>query len=230
MLIPCIDLMDGKAVQLVRGRKKALDADPFEMLEKFRGFPAIQVIDLNAAIGTGDNSKITKKLCRGAACYVGGGIRTIERVREVAGLGAKKIIIGTSAFRDGEIDHKFLVAARRAAGKNRIMIALDTSRGRIVVRGWRHRTQLRAVDVIPELERYCSAFLCTYVDKEGMMQGTSLRWFRTLRKATDLPITAAGGITTMEDVRALSKLDIDAAVGMAIYTGKLPLNPEAYRS
>ena len=230
MLIPCIDLMDGKAVQLVRGRKKALDADPFEMLEKFRGFPAIQVIDLNAAIGNGDNSSLTKKLCRRAACYVGGGIRTVDRVREVAGLGAKKIIIGTAAFHEGEIDRKFLAAARRAAGKTRIMIALDTSRGRIVVRGWRHRTPLRAVDVIPELERYCSAFLCTYVDKEGMMQGTNLRWFRSLRDATRLPITAAGGITTMQDIQALSNLNIDAAVGMAIYTGRLPLNPEAYSS
>ena len=227
MLIPCIDLMGGTAVQLVRGRRKALDADPFEMLQKFRGFPAIQVIDLDAAIGGGNNDRLLKRLCRRAPCRVGGGVRTVERVRELAELGAQKIIIGTAAFSDGEINRKFLAAARRAAGKKLLMVALDTSRGRIVVRGWRKSTGLRAEDVIPALEPYCSGFLCTYVDKEGMMQGTSLRWFRRLRKVTKLPITAAGGITTMEEVEALAKMNIDAAVGMAIYTGKLPLTAQS---
>ena len=223
MLIPCIDLMGDTAVQLVRGRKKALEADPFEMLKRFRGFPAIQVIDLDAAIGTGDNSELLKKLCRKAPCRVGGGVRSVERVKELAALGAKKIIIGTSAFKDGEIDRKFLSAATKAVGKKLLTVALDTSRGRIVVRGWRKRTGLRAEEVMPKLEPYCSGFLCTYVDKEGMMQGTSLRWFRRLRQATKLPITAAGGITTMEEVEALAKMNIDAAVGMAIYTGKMSL-------
>ena len=227
MLIPCIDLMDGKAVQLVRGRKKALEADPFEMLARFRGFPAIQVIDLDAAMGKGNNYKILKRLCRQAPCRVGGGVRTLERVGELADLGAKKIIIGTAAFREGEIDRSFLSAAKKAVGQKLLMVALDTSRARIVVKGWRERTGLRAEDVIPALEPYCSGFLCTYVDKEGMMQGTSLRWFRRLRKTTELPITAAGGITAMEEVQALAKMDIDAAVGMAIYTGKLPLDQGA---
>src|ERR1039458_2155569 len=134
MLIPCIDLMDGKAVQLVRGRKKALEADPFEMLAKFRGFPAIQVIDLDAAMGKGNNYKILKRLCRQAPCRVGGGVRTLERVQELAALGAKKIIIGTAAFREGEIDRSFLSAARKAVGKKLLMVALDTSRARIVVK------------------------------------------------------------------------------------------------
>jgi len=223
MIIPCIDLMDGKAVQLVRGRKKALEADPFEMLQKFRGFPVIHVIDLDAALDRGNNDKIVARLCQKAACKVGGGVRTVERVRELADLGAKQIIIGTAAFSEEGINRKFLAAARRAVGKKRLMIALDTSRGRIVVKGWRARTGLRAEDVIPALEPYCSGFLCTYVDKEGMMQGTNLRWFRKLRKVTDLPITAAGGITTMEEIEALAMMNMDAAIGMAIYTGKLRL-------
>ncbi|MBI1955443.1 MAG: 1-(5-phosphoribosyl)-5-[(5-phosphoribosylamino)methylideneamino] imidazole-4-carboxamide isomerase [Acidobacteria bacterium] len=221
MIIPCIDLMDGKAVQLVRGRRKALEADPFEMLQKFRGFPVIHVIDLDAAMGQGSNAKVLRRLCRKAPCRVGGGVRTVERVRELAAHGAKQIIIGTAAFNEEGINRKFLAAARRAVGKKRIMIALDTSRGRIVVKGWRARTRLRAEDVIPALEPYCSGFLCTYVDKEGMMQGTSLRWFRKLRQVTDLPITAAGGITTIEETEALAKMRMDAAIGMAIYTGKL---------
>ena len=223
MIIPCIDLMDGKAVQLVRGRKKALEANPFEMLQKFRGFPVIHVIDLDAALDRGNNDKIVARLCQKAACKVGGGVRTVERVRELADLGAKQIIIGTAAFSEEGINRKFLAAARRAVGKKRLMIALDTSRGRIVVKGWRARTGLRAEDVIPALEPYCSGFLCTYVDKEGMMQGTNLRWFRKLRKVTDLPITAAGGITTMEEIEALAMMNMDAAIGMAIYTGKLRL-------
>jgi phosphoribosylformimino-5-aminoimidazole carboxamide ribotide isomerase len=223
LLIPCIDLMGGKAVQLVRGRKKALDADPFEMLKKFRGFPAIQVIDLDAAITGGNNDSILKRLCKRGPCRVGGGVRSVERVRELADLGAQKIIIGTAAFLDGGVNHQFLKAARRAVGKKLLMIALDTSRGRIVVKGWRKSTGLKAEDVIPELEPYCSSFLCTYVDKEGMMQGTSLRWFGKLRAATDLPITAAGGITTQAEIESLAKMKIDAAVGMAVYTGRLSL-------
>ncbi|MCZ6753570.1 MAG: HisA/HisF-related TIM barrel protein [Acidobacteria bacterium] len=226
MIIPCIDLMDGKAVQLIRGRKKALEVEnPLDMLKKFRGFPVIQVIDLDAAMGRGDNRKTVAHLCRRASCRVGGGVRTTERVRELAELGARQVIIGTAAFREGGVNRSFLAAARKAAGKKFVVIALDSSRGRIVVRGWRGRTGLRAEEVIPALEPYCSGFLCTYVDKEGMMQGTSLRWFRRLRKATKLPITAAGGITTQAEVEALAKMEIDAAVGMAIYTGKLKLHP-----
>ena len=224
MIIPCIDLMDGKAVQLVRGRRKALEADPMEMLQKFKGFPIIHVIDLDAAMGQGSNDRIVQRLCRKAPCRVGGGVRTVERVRELAALGAKQIIVGTAAFSAGGINRQFLAAARRAVGKKHLMIALDTSRGRIVVKGWRARTGLRAEDVIPELEPYCSGFLCTYVDKEGMMQGTNLRWFRRLRQFTRRPLVAAGGITTMEEVEALAAMSIDAAVGMAIYTGKLRLD------
>jgi phosphoribosylformimino-5-aminoimidazole carboxamide ribotide isomerase len=223
MIVPCIDLMAGKAVQLVRGREKKLEADPMEMLRQFRGFPVIHVIDLDAAMGQGSNDRIVARLCGKRPCRVGGGVRTVERVRELKALGAEQIIIGTAAFERDGINRKFLAAARRAAGKRRLMLALDTSRGRIVVKGWRARTGLRAEDVIPDLEPYCSGFLCTYVDKEGMMRGTNLRWFRSLRQATSLPITAAGGITTKEEVEALAALGMDAAVGMAIYTGKLRL-------
>ena len=219
--------MDGKAVQLVRGRTKALEADPMEMLRKFRGFPVIHVIDLDAAMGRGNNDKLVARLCRKRTCRVGGGVRTVERARELKELGAQQIIIGTAAFAENGVNKKFLTAARRAVGKKLLMVALDTSRGRIVVKGWRARTSLRAEDVIPELEPYCSGFLCTYVDKEGMMQGTNLRWFRRLRQVTDLPITAAGGITTMKEVEALAQMNIDAAIGMAIYTGKLKFGAPA---
>jgi phosphoribosylformimino-5-aminoimidazole carboxamide ribotide isomerase len=223
MIIPCIDLMDGKAVQLVRGRRKALETDAMEMVRKFKGFPIIHVIDLDAALGQGNNDRLVVRICGKIPCRVGGGVRTVARAKELAALGARQIIIGTAAFSEDGINQKLLAAARRAVGKKRLMIALDTARGKIVVRGWRASTGLRAEEVIPMLEPYCSGFLCTYVDKEGMMQGTSLRWFRRLRKTTKLPITAAGGITTQEEVQALEELGMDAAVGMAIYTGKLRL-------
>lgn len=225
MIIPCIDLMDGKAVQLVRGRRKVLEADPMEMVRKFKAFPIIHVIDLDAALGQGNNDKLVARICRNMPCRVGGGVRTVKRAEELAALGARQVIIGTAAFTEGGINRKFLAAARRAVGKKRLIVALDTAKGRIVVRGWRARTKLRAEDVIQELEPYCAGCLCTYVDKEGMMQGTNLRWFRRLRQATKLPITAAGGITTKKEVEALEKLGMDAAVGMAVYTGRLKLEP-----
>ncbi|MSO19789.1 MAG: 1-(5-phosphoribosyl)-5-[(5-phosphoribosylamino)methylideneamino] imidazole-4-carboxamide isomerase [Acidobacteria bacterium] len=223
MIVPCIDLMDGMAVQLVRGREKKLEVDPMVMLRKFRGFPVINVIDLDAALGTGNNDKMVARLCRRRPVRVGGGVRSVARVRELVALGAQQIIIGTAAFGEDGVNEKFLRSVRRAAGKRRIVLALDTSRGRIVVRGWRARTGLRAEDVIPQVEPYCGGLLCTYVDKEGMMQGTNLRWFARLRAATRLPIIAAGGITTQQEVDALEQMGMDAAVGMAVYTGKLRL-------
>jgi phosphoribosylformimino-5-aminoimidazole carboxamide ribotide isomerase len=230
MLVPCIDLMDGKAVQLVRGRRKALETDAMEMVRRFQGFPIINVIDLDAALGRGNNDKVIARICAKRACRVGGGVRTVERVKELKALGARQIIIGTAAFTADGINTKFLAAARRVAGKKKLMIALDTARGRIVVKGWRARTGLRAEDVIPQLEPYCGGFLCTYVDKEGMMQGTNLRWFRRLRDTTKLPIVAAGGITTNDEIESLAALGMDAAVGMAIYTGKLKLDAPSNRA
>ncbi len=224
MIIPCIDLMDGKVVQLVQGRDKALEGgSPEEMLRKFAAFPEIQVIDLDAAIGRGSNDSIVEYLAARAATRVGGGVRTADRARKLVAQGARKVIIGTAAFQPGGINEAFLGEAAAAAGRERLIVALDSMGGRIVVKGWREATDLSAEEVISRLEPYCSGFLCTYVDKEGMLQGTDLDWFRRLRAATALEITAAGGITTLEEVRALQKMNVHAALGMAIYTGRLSL-------
>jgi len=134
------------------------------------------------------------------------------------------VIVGTSAFAADGPNHAFLQPLMDAIGRERIVLALDSKDGRIVVKGWQEATHFTAEEVIHQLAPYCSGFLCTYVDKEGMMQGTDLDWFRRLRAATDLEITAAGGITTVDDIRALAAMDIHAAVGMAIYTGRLALN------
>jgi phosphoribosylformimino-5-aminoimidazole carboxamide ribonucleotide (ProFAR) isomerase len=211
-------------VQLVQGREKALEGGtPDEMLAKFAAFPEIQVIDLDAAMGKGSNDAIVVYLASRAVTRVGGGVRTPERARKLVEQGARKVIIGTAAFEAGGINELFLRAASEAVGRDRLIVALDSMGGRVVVKGWREATDLSAEEVISRLEPYCSGFLCTYVDKEGMLQGTDLEWFRRLRAATSLELTAAGGITTLEEVRELQRMNVHAALGMAIYTGRLNL-------
>lgn len=224
MILPCIDLMDGKVVQLVQGREKALEAEaPEVMLRRFAAFRQIQVIDLDAALGRGSNEDIVARLASQAAIRVGGGVRTVERARRLVEQGARKVIVGTSAFTASGVNEAFLEAVARAIGRERLIVALDSRGGHIVVRGWQEATALSAEDVLARLEPYCSGFLCTYVDKEGMLSGTDLDWFRRLRAATALELTAAGGITTMEEVRELVGMGVHVALGMAIYTGRLDL-------
>jgi phosphoribosylformimino-5-aminoimidazole carboxamide ribotide isomerase len=224
MILPCIDLMDGKVVQLIRGREKALEGgSPDEMLLKFAPFPQIQVIDLDAAMGRGSNDGIVRMLASNAVARVGGGVRTVERAQALVEQGAHRVVVGTSAFAKSGVNQPFLAALRDAVGSERLIIAVDSKNGRIVVKGWREATEFTAEEVLRLLEPYCSGFLCTYVDKEGMMQGTDLDWFSRLRAATTLELTAAGGITTMEEVRALLAMGIHVALGMAIYTGRLRL-------
>ena len=224
MIIPCIDLMDGKVVQLVQGREKALEGDsPDQMLRKFSAFPQIQVIDLDAAMGRGVNDDLVEMLASKAVIRAGGGVRTVERAQTLLRQGAYRVIVGTSAFNAEGPNHEFLKSLETAVGRDRIVLALDTKGGRIVIKGWQEATSFTAEEVISQLEPYCSGFLCTYVDKEGMMQGTDLDWFRRLRAATNMEITAAGGITTIDDIRALTAMNIHCALGMAIYTGRLDL-------
>lgn len=225
MIFPCIDLMDGKVVQLVQGREKALEADsPDEMLRRFSAFPEIQVIDLDAALGRGSNDDLVRGIASKVAARVGGGVRDAARARALVEQGARKIIVGTSAFTRDGINEPLLADICDAVGRERIIIAVDSKGGRIVVKGWQEATDLTAETVLFRLEPYCSGFLCTYVDKEGMMQGTDLDWFRRLRAATSLELTAAGGITTLDDVQALLDMDVHAALGMAVYTGRLSLD------
>jgi phosphoribosylformimino-5-aminoimidazole carboxamide ribotide isomerase len=224
MIIPCIDLMGGVVVQLVQGRAKALEAgDPVSMLNSFAAFPSIQVIDRDAAIGQESNEAILIDLARRARIRAGGGVRTVEKARRLIDCGVEQVVIGTAAFTPGGVDHDFLESLTTAVPKKAISIALDSKEGRIVVKGWRESLTVAAEDVIHQLEPYCGGFLCTYVDKEGMMQGTDLDWFRRLRASTAHEITAAGGITTYEEIRALQQMNVHAALGMALYTGRLEL-------
>jgi phosphoribosylformimino-5-aminoimidazole carboxamide ribonucleotide (ProFAR) isomerase len=224
VLIPCIDLQDGQAVQLVHGRRRELAVgDVFGLLHKFRGYPWLHVIDLDAAMGKGSNEELARALCAQARTKFrmkvrfGGGIRTVPRAKEIAGWGMSQMIVGSAVFRGGKVNLPFLRRLARTVNRKRIVIALDTLKGRITIHGWRRRIVPQAEEVMAQLEPYCAGFLCTDVDREGTMMGANLKWFRTLRDATHHPIIAAGGIRTKREIAALGKIGMDAAVGMALY-------------
>jgi phosphoribosylformimino-5-aminoimidazole carboxamide ribotide isomerase len=228
VLIPCIDLQDGKAVQLVHGRKRELAlTNVFGLLKKFRKYQWLHVIDLDAAMGKRSNNELARELCAraqtdyGMKVRIGGGIRSVSRAEEIAGWGARQIIVGSAAFHKGEVNTRFLRQLTKKVARKRIIIALDTSKGRITIHGWRRRLSLQAEQVMAKLEPSCAGFLCTDVDREGTMTGANLKWFRSLRSATTCPIIAAGGIKTHREIAALEHMGIDAAVGMAMYKNRL---------
>ncbi len=228
MLIPCIDLQGGQAVQLVHGRKRELAvADIFGLLKKFKEYPWLHIIDLDAAMGKGQNNDLVRELCQserkkfGMKVRVGGGIRTVARAEEIAGWGTDQIIVGSATFHQGKINTEFLTRLTKKVPKRKVIIALDTARGRITIHGWRKRIALQAEKVMTQLEPFCAGFLCTDVDREGTMTGANLEWFLKLRDATSHPIIAAGGIKTRREIAALEKIGMDAAVGMAMYKNRL---------
>lgn len=228
MLIPCIDLQDGRAVQLVHGRRRELAiADVFGLLERFRKYPWLHVIDLDAAMGKGSNDELARAVCVrartkfGMKVRFGGGIRTIPRAKQIAEWGTSQIIVGSAVFRGGKVNLRFLRELRRAVNRKRVVIALDTCKGRIAIHGWRRRIVLQAEQVIAELEPFCAGFLCTDVDREGTMMGANMEWFEKLRDATHHLIIAAGGIRTKREIAALDRIGMDAAVGMALYKNGL---------
>jgi phosphoribosylformimino-5-aminoimidazole carboxamide ribotide isomerase len=228
LLIPCIDLQDGQAVQLVHGRKRELAvADVFGLLRQFKKYPWLHIIDLDAAMGKGKNDELTHGLCArarkefGMKVRVGGGIRTVARATEIASWGANQIIIGSAAFHGANVNTRFLQRLTNIMNPERIVIALDTAKSKITIHGWRKRLALQAEQTFSQLEPFCAGFLCTDVDREGTMTGANLAWFRTLRDATSRPIIAAGGIKTRREIAALEKIGMDAAVGMALYKNQL---------
>ena len=224
MIVPCIDLMEGKVVQLVQGKEKFLELpDPLAVLKKFAGYPEIQVIDLDAAMGKKENNAaMVRQLCLRKRCRVGGGIRSVERARAVVEGGAIKAIVGSSAFTPQGTNEDFLRELSASVPREKILVAVDSLGDRVAIRGWHETLPLTSAQALPWLEPFCSGFLCTYIDAEGKLQGTNIEWFRKLRTVTKLPITAAGGITTEEEIAALDELGMDAALGMSIYRRVFP--------
>ena len=224
MLIPSIDLQHGQVVQLVQGERLALAFDDVDQwIARFAGRPTVQLIDLDAAKGEGGNEALVARICAALPCRVGGGVRTVERARALLSAGATDVIVGSSLFTAAGIDRDFARTLSASIPRERIIAAVDSRGGRVVIHGWRTTLDVSAVAAIQQLDPFVGGFLYTHVDREGLMQGTDMDAIRAVRAATSLPVTAAGGITTMEEIDYLDSIGVDAVVGMALYTGKLPI-------
>ena len=220
MLIPSIDLLGGRIVQLAQGEKLRLAFDDFEYwIEKFSRFPLVQLIDLDAAMRQGDNSALVAQIAKRLPCQAGGGIHSIERARQVLDAGARRVIIGSALFSEpGTVNTAFAAALTASVGAERVVAGIDTKGGRIAVKGWKAQVALTPDEAIPQLEAYAGAFLYTHVDGEGLMQGFPIETAARLRKLTQRQLVVAGGVRSRQEVDALDALGADAVVGMAVYT------------
>lgn len=239
MLIPSIDLQGGRIVQLVQGERLALEShDTDAWIERFRRFPKVQLIDLDAAMGVGHNDALVRQIAAALPCRVGGGVRSVGRAQDLIAAGAQAVIVGSAFFdarrlaeRDPSlpaaaalVKGDFAQALADAVGPERIIGAVDSKAGFVVIHGWKTKLAITAVEAVQLLEPCCGEFLYTHVDKEGLMQGTDMEAIHAVARATSRRVTAAGGITTQAEIAALDAMGVDAVVGMAIYTGALELD------
>lgn len=214
MIIPSIDIMGGKAVQLKQGKEKVLEReDIFELAKYFSRFGELAVIDLDAAMGKGDNEELIKKICRIAPCRVGGGIRDVEKAKRIIANGAKKIIIGTAASEE----------LLSQLPKDKILVAIDSNKGKVVTEGWTKDTGITPEDYVKRFDDLCHGYLYTIVEKEGMMGGTDLEAIKKIRKLTKKELVAAGGISSIDEIKELEKNNISSQLGMCIYTNAVKL-------
>lgn len=219
MLIPSIDLMGGKIVQLVQGEKKALEFDDFNYwVERFSRYPLVQLIDLDAAMGKGNNSELVATICKRLPCQSGGGIRTVERARELLDAGARRVIFGSALLKHGRINTPLAEDCAITLGAERLTFAIDSRGGKVAIHGWTQATEIHPLEMMRELEPYCSAFLYTHIDTEGTMTGFPMDVAKRMREATKKQLIVAGGIRSTEEINALDAIGVDAVVGMAIYT------------
>ena len=222
MLIPSIDIMDGRIVQLIQGQKKALEFTSYEpWIEKFSSYHLVQVIDLDAAMQKGNNRLLIEKISKELPCQVGGGIRSLEAAKAIVEAGARSVILGSVLVRDDQPDTQIAESFFSTLGAERLVFAIDSRAGRVAVHGWQDRTELTPFHMIQILEPWCGAFLYTHIDTEGMMQGIPLEIVRQLRSATQRRLFVAGGISSQREIEELNGLNVDAVVGMAIYTSRL---------
>ncbi len=222
MLIPAIDFKDGRVVQLIQGDREALATDDLDgWLAKFAAYPLIQVIDLDAAMGTGDNAALVARVAATRPCQIGGGIRSIDRARRWLDAGAARVIVGSSFFAADRVNLDAAEQFSRALGHDAIVAAADSRGGTIVTHGWKRTTSIDLVSAVHDLSPYVGGFLTTLVDTEGLMQGLDFDLVARIRSATPRRLIVAGGVRDMDDVRRLEDLGADAVAGMAIYTGRI---------
>jgi phosphoribosylformimino-5-aminoimidazole carboxamide ribotide isomerase len=223
VLIPSIDLMEGKIVQLVQGRRKALEFDNFEeWIERFAKYPLVQLIDLDAAMGRRDNRDLVRGIVQKLPCQVGGGIRSIEAAEEILRSGAVRVILGSSLLSHGKLDYGFAQDTATRVPLERLVFAIDSLRGRVAIHGWQETTSITPIEMMRALEPFCGAFLYTHIDTEGSLAGIPLDVVAALKMATSRRLIAAGGIRTQEEIDTLDSMGVDAVVGMAIYQNLLP--------
>ena len=222
MLIPSIDLMGGKIVQLVQGEKKALEFEDFDYwIERFSAYPLVQLIDLDAAMGRGSNHESIAMICKRLPCQTGGGVRDVARGSELLALGARRVIFGSALLKDGAINAALAAEAEKALGMNHLTFAIDSRKGTVAIQGWKESTAIDPKNMIRTLDPYCSAFLYTHIDTEGTMSGFPIDLARQLAGLTQKQMIVAGGIRSRAEVNELDAIGVDAVVGMAIYTGAL---------
>lgn len=222
MLIPSIDLMGGRIVQLVQGEKLKLAFDDFEYwIGRFSGYPMVQLIDLDAAMRQGDNAALIAQIAKRLPCQVGGGIRTAGQAQALLEAGARRVIFGSVLFHGNGVATEIAASLSKSIGRERFIASIDTKGGKVAVRGWKENVNLTPEDAIRSLEPYCSAFLYTHVDTEGTMRGFPFERAEALRKLTSCQLTVAGGIREQAEIDALDAIGVDAVAGMAVYSGLL---------
>lgn len=222
MLIPSIDLMGGRIVQLVQGEKLKLAFDDFEYwIERFSGYPVVQLIDLDAAMRQGSNAALIAQIAKRLPCQVGGGIRTADQAKALLDAGARRVILGSVLFNSDGIAVDAAAALSKAIGREQVIAGIDTKGGKIAVRGWKDSVNVTPEDAIRALDEYCGAYLYTHVDTEGTMQGFPFERAVTLRRLTSRQLIVAGGIREQAEIDALDAIQVDAVAGMAVYSGLL---------
>lgn len=222
MLIPSIDLMGGRIVQLVQGEKLKLAFDDFDYwIDRFAKYPLVQLIDLDAAMRQGNNQALIEMVCKRLPCQVGGGLRTPEDGQRLLSAGAKRVIYGSSLFNENGVDKTFAASLKKALGEDALCFSVDTKNGRIATKGWKDSVDLTPEEAITWLEDYCAAFLYTNVDTEGTMQGFPMDVAAILRSTTARQLIVAGGIKARAEVDALDAMGVDAVAGMAVYSGAM---------
>ena len=227
MLIPSIDLLGGQIVQLVQGEKLKLAFDDFDYwIERFSKYPLVQLIDLDAAMRQGDNTSLVEQICKRLPCQVGGGIGTIERAQSVLAAGAKRVIVGSSLFKEeqgvGSVNLAFAQELEASIGPEHLVAGIDARNGKIAIKGWKAQVDLTPDQAIKALEPHVGAYLYTHIDGEGLMQGFPIEIAARLRALTQRQLIVAGGIRAQEEIDALAAINVDCVAGMAVYTNLLP--------
>jgi phosphoribosylformimino-5-aminoimidazole carboxamide ribotide isomerase len=225
MLIPSIDLQEGRVVQLEQGERLAYATNDLDgWLARFARAPVVQVIDLDAAMDCGDNRELVRRICRERACQVGGGIRSVDQAREILACGARRVILGSALYTGDDADVRQAQAFADALGPEALVGAVDSRAGRVVTHGWRRSLAVTPTEAVRLLEPFVGAFLYTHVDGEGLLGGLNLTAVADVQRATSRALMAAGGIRDHREVDALHALGIDAVVGMALYRGLMTID------